>query len=137
MPSPLPRKVITVKPGVLFTTIAPAGFRLLGAIELAARRAGVDLTITSACDGAHSGPDDPHHRGEAYDIRSHDLPEPLKHTVLAEIMRACNDDGAAPATAAAGIAGGLVTSTFFGFLEAVGTDNEHIHVQVRQNRSYP
>lgn len=137
MPPPVRRQIVTVKPGVLFTTIAPAGFRLLGAIELAARRAGVNLVITSACDGEHSGPDDPHHRGEAYDIRSHDLPEPIKHTVLAEIMRACNDDGAAPAQTAAGIAGGLVTSMFYGFLEAVGTDNEHIHVQVRKGRPYP
>lgn len=135
-PAP-PRNVVHVKPGVDFTVIAPAGFRLLGAIELAARRAGVDLTITSACDGLHSGPDDPHHRGEAYDIRSHDLPELLKHTVLAEIMRACNDPGGGAALPATGIAGGLVTSTFFGFIEAVGTDNEHIHVQVRQGRPYP
>lgn len=137
MPPPLRRQAITVKPGVLFTTITPAGFRLLGAIELAARRAGVDLVITSACDGAHGGPDDPHHRGEAYDIRSKDLPEATKHTVLAEIMRAVNDDDTGPAQPVAGIAGSLATSKFFGWLERAGAVDEHIHVQIRQGRSYP
>lgn len=135
-PSIIPR-VVLVKPGVAFTLIAPAGFRLLGAIELAARRVGVQLTITSACDGAHSGPDDPHHRGEAYDVRSRDLPEAVKHTVLAEIMRACNDDGVGPAQPVPGIDASLATSKFFGFLEAAGTDNEHIHVQLRKGRNYP
>ena len=137
MPSQLPVAVVHVKPGVLFTTIAPAGFRLLGAIERAARAVNAPLTITSACDGAHSGPDDPHHRGEAFDVRSQDLPEAVKHTVLAEIMRACNDDGVGPAQPVAGIPASLATSRFFGFLEAVGTDNEHIHVQLRKGRSYP
>jgi len=135
--APSPAGVVRVKPGVLFTTIAPAGFRLLGAIERAARAVNATLTITSACDGAHSGPDDPHHRGEAYDVRSRDLPEAVKHLVLAEIMRACNDDDVGPAHPIPAIAGSLATSKFFGFLEAAGTDNEHLHVQLRQGRTYP
>jgi hypothetical protein len=136
MPNP-PVAVVLVKPGVQFTTIAPAGFRLLGAIEHAARAVGADLTITSACDGLHSGPDDPHHRGEAYDVRTHDLLEATKHTVLAEILRACNDDGVGPAQPVPGLPGSLATSTFFGWLEHAGTPDEHLHVQRRQGRVYP
>lgn len=132
-----PPRLVLVKPGVEFTVIAPAGFRLLGAIELAARRVGVTLTITSACDGAHSGPDDPHHRGEAYDVRTRDLPEAVKHTVLAEIMRGCNDDGVGPAQPVPGVAGSLASSKFYGWLENAGTDTEHIHVQIRKGRTYP
>jgi len=137
VPLPPPPRLVLVKAGVEFTTIAPAGFRLLGAIELAARRVNVTLTITSACDGTHSGPEDPHHRGEAYDIRSHDLPEAVKQAVLGEIMRACNDDGVGPAQPVPGIASSLATSKFFGWLEGAGTDTEHIHVQIRKGRTYP
>jgi hypothetical protein len=129
--------VVQVKPGVLFTTIAPAGFRLLQAIERAARAVRVELTITSACDGAHSGPEDPHHRGEAYDVRSHGLPEAVKDAVLAQILAACNDDGTGPAQPVPDIARSLASSKFFGFLEGAGTPNEHLHVQLRKGRSYP
>src|SRR6185437_3784324 len=67
---------VRVKEGVLFTKIAPAGFHILSALDMIARQSGHDLTITSACDGEHSGENDPHHRGEAYDVRTHDLPDP-------------------------------------------------------------
>jgi hypothetical protein len=111
--------VVRVKPGVEFTTIAPAGFRILAAIEISASMMLTDLTITSACDGEHSGPDDPHHRGEAYDVRSHDLPDGVKEKVLKTIM------------------GILGFERFYGFIEAPGTDNEHFHIQVKKGTTYP
>jgi hypothetical protein len=103
--------MIRIKDGVEFTVIAPAGFLILQALKLASSRLSVDLTITSACDGVHSGPADPHHTGEAYDIRSHDFPAALRPTVLVSILA------------------GLDPVHFFGFLEAPGTDNEHFHFQ--------
>lgn len=110
--------VVRVKPGVLFTTIAPGGFCMLMAIQQATAACGLDLTITSACDGEHSGPNDPHHRGEAYDIRTHDMTKEQKTEVLVFITS-------------------TLGSAFYGFLEAPGTDNEHIHVQVRKGTTYP
>jgi hypothetical protein len=107
---------VRVKPGVQFTTIAPGGFVLLGALDLTAKQIEHDLTITSACDGLHSGPDDPHHRGEAYDVRTHDLPNP-EHAVETLIVQ--------------------LGPLFFAFLEDAGTDNEHIHCQVRKGTVYP
>jgi hypothetical protein len=106
---------VFVKEGVLFTIIAPGGFRLLSAIDTAARVEA--LTITSACDGEHSGPDDPHHRGEAYDVRSHDLQDKVR--TLNAIMDC------------------LEMERFFGFLEDSGTENEHIHIQVKKGTVYP
>ncbi len=112
--------VIRLKDGVQFLTIAPAGFRILSAIDQTALALRRDLVITSACDGEHSGLGDPHHTGEAYDIRTHDFPsEDLKQLVLNNIMRI------------------LETDLFFGFLEALGTDNEHIHVQRKKVTIYP
>ena len=90
---------------------------LLEAFGEAARAIGHDVTITSACDGAHSGPDDPHHRGEAYDVRTHDVPD--KNALLAEIEKRLNP------------------TYFFVFIEGEGTDNEHIHGQVRKGVTYP
>jgi hypothetical protein len=109
--------VVRVKDGVQFTVISPAGFHMLSAFDMAARYCQHDLTITSACDGEHSGPDDPHHRGEAYDVRTHDLPD--KQLVLTTIMNY------------------LGTTKFYGFLEDPETDNEHIHCQLRHGIMYP
>lgn len=111
--------VVRVKDGVEFTKIAPAGFRILEALNRAARSFGSDLTITSACDGEHSGPNDPHHRGEAYDVRSHDFAPVSKPTALRTIMANLPDE------------------SFFGFLEDEGTANEHFHIQVRKGTVYP
>lgn len=108
--------VVRVKPGALFTVIAPGGFVILAAIEHAAWVCNTDLTITSACDGVHSGPNDPHHRGEAFDVRTHDLADPMK--VLESLQL-------------------TLGPRFFAFIESPGTTNEHIHIQVRKGTTYP
>lgn len=110
--------VVNAKAGVLFTVIAPGGFRILSAIDQVATEVGVDLVITSGCDGLHSGVDDPHHTGNAYDVRSHDLGD-VKEKVIASIMALLGYD------------------RFYGFIEAEGTDNEHFHLQVRKGVPYP
>lgn len=107
---------LRIKDGVQFAVIAPGGFRILWALESVADAVSHDLTITSGTDGAHSGPDDPHHRGEAYDVRSHDLPD--KQDALKRLLD-------------------TLDGRFFAFLEDPDTDNEHIHVQVRKGTVYP
>ena len=81
----------------------------------------MDLTITSGTDAAleHSGPNDPHHRGEAYDIRTHDLTEQQKASVLSALMAVLGWD------------------RFYAFIEAPDTENEHIHLQVKKGTTYP
>jgi hypothetical protein len=115
---------IRVKEGVSFATIAPGGFRILAALESAADHIAHDITITSGCDGAHSGESDPHHRGEAYDVRTKDLPD--KQLAL----NAIKDFLAIPEGQQEG-------SRFFAWIENEGQDNEHIHVQVRKGTVYP
>lgn len=111
--------VVLVKSNVLFTVIAPAGFRILSAIDQTAQKLDCDLIITSACDGEHSGPSDPHHTGEAYDVRSHDMSPEQKDRVLAQIMNYLGWD------------------RFYGFLEVPGTDTEHFHFQRKKGTVYP
>jgi hypothetical protein len=110
--------VIRTKPGVEFSLIAPGGFRILSALDQCAALLDTDLIITSACDGCHSGQNDPHHRGEAYDVRSHDLSADQKERILKTVM-------------------GILGERFYGFLEAPDTDNEHFHYQVRKGTEYP
>lgn len=109
--------VVRVKDGVEFSKIAPGGFRILGAIDRAAKSLELDLVITSACDGMHSGDFDPHHRGEAYDVRTKGLED--KQRVLAAIQS------------------NLEFDHFYAFLESPDTDNEHIHIQVKKGTVYP
>ncbi len=112
-------RVVKVKDGVTFTKIAPAGFRILNAIETTARRAGFDLVITSACDGLHSGPDDPHRRGEAYDVRSQGFTPDQKLVILNCFLAL------------------LPADQFYCFLEAPNTSNEHWHLQIKKGTVYP
>ena len=117
---------VLVKPGVLFTDpadptrplIAPAGYVILEALKSAANRLGTDLRITSGTDGAHSGPLDPHHTGEAYDVGSHEFSSALRPVVLRTIM-----DGLDPAR-------------FYGFLEFPDTIDEHFHIQRRKATTF-
>lgn len=96
--------------------IAPGGFRLLAAIDATAQEIGHDLTITSGTDGEHSGPEDPHYRGEAYDVRTQDLPDKQK---ALEILQA------------------HIGPLFYAFIEDPGTPNEHIHCQVAKGTTFP
>lgn len=106
---------VRFKDGVQFK-ISPGGIRILAALDHAAQVIAHDITITSGADGTHSGPEDPHFRGDAYDNRTHDLPDPQ----LA--LKAIQD---------------FLGDRFFSWIEAAGTDNEHIHTQVRKGTVYP
>lgn len=111
--------VVRVKDSVQFSKIAPAGFRILSAIDQVSAQIGVDLVITSGTDGMHSGDADPHHSGEAYDVRSHDLDPVLKEKVIARIM------------------GILGWDYFYGFIENQDGADEHFHLQRKKNTIYP
>ena len=109
--------VVLVKDGVMFKMGAPGGFVILAAITGACAAIGHDVTITSGSDGEHSGPNDPHHSGNAYDVRTHDVPD--KNALLLEIEKR------------------LDPGCFFAFIEDPGGPNEHIHAQVRKGTVYP
>lgn len=111
--------VTTAKEGVLFEKIAPAGFRILSAIDQVSQALSVNLVITSGTDGLHSGPNDPHHRGEAFDVRSQSFNVDLKQQILDGIMRRLGFD------------------RFYGFLESEATANEHFHFQTKKGTTYP
>lgn len=125
--------MILTKGGVLFERIAPAGFRILGALERVAREYRLDLVITSGTDGAHSGPNDPHKRGVAYDVRTHNLPpEQVLHVLQRVMVELCDSDETLQQ-----VSGGLASAKFFGQFEHPGKPSAHLHFQLRHGRDYP
>ena len=71
--TPIP--VLRVEPGVKFDCIAPAGARIIAAVDGATKVLGIDLWISSGTDG--HGPTSPHTRGEAYDVSIKDMSIPV------------------------------------------------------------
>ena len=113
--------MIRVKAGVEFGhEIAPAGMRILEVLKQIAAIVDFDITITSARDGAHSGPNDPHHTAEAFDLRTKGLTKTQKATLLASLQTALYQE----------------PRLFYAFLEAPQSPNEHIHCQRRQGTVY-
>jgi len=115
--------VVRFKEGVQLRG-SPGGARILAAFDHTAKAIGHDMTITSGTDGLHSGPNDPHKRGDAYDGRTHDLPD--KQAALKELQ-----DFLGPA--------------FYVFIEDPDDvthadpdkSNEHFHCQVKKGTVYP
>lgn len=124
------------KPGVKIDRLSIGGACIVAALLQTAAQLPFDLTLTSGNEGPHSGPDDPHPRGDALDVRSHDLADQaLKQRVLALVMSALarfDHQSGIVATS-----GGLASAHFFGFLETPHAANEHFHIQVRQGVTFP
>ena len=106
---------IELKPGVEIEPLVPAGARILDALKNLPLP--FACVITSGRDGVHSGPQDPHKLGEAYDLRTHGLTEDQKQTWLKMLQ---SDLG----------------SRFYAFLEAPGAPEEHIHCQRAKGTVY-
>ena len=103
------------KPGVVLVP-SPGGAMLIAGLVYTAMQIKHDLTVTSGADGEHSGPDDPHHFGNAFDVRTHDLPD-KEYALQSLIVQ--------------------LGPLFYAFLEDENTDNEHIHCQVLKGTTYP
>lgn len=116
-----------MKPGVVLTTIAPGGMRILEALKATAKDLAIDIAIT--CGNEAHEDDDPHTLGAAIDFRTHDWSDEFKQKVLLVLMQQLQrgpDDLVVEASQ------GLATLHFFGWIEHPGAYNEHCHVQVRR-----
>lgn len=125
--------VVTFKSGVLpISKITPGGMRILSMLDVCARQLHLDLVITCA-DKDHPQTD-PHSRGCAYDVRSHDFRPEIKPVVLQTMMAGLSDG---PEDVILPKDGGFVTAKFFGWLEHPGEVTEHFHFQQRNGIAYP
>lgn len=109
--------VVRVKDEWVTITPSPAGFHILWAVRLSALVLGHDIIITAGSNGIHSGPEDPHYKGNAFDLHTHNVPD--KQLMLDTIMA------------------NLGKEKFYGFIEDETESNEHIHVQLRHGILYP
>lgn len=123
---------ITFKAGCATTIIAPSGVRILSALERCAQVLQQNLVITCGCD-SHP-PSDPHSRGEAFDVRSHDLTPAQKTSLLSAMMQALSEG---PQDTITPKDGGYVTQHFFGWLEHADQVTEHFHWQQRNGTVFP
>lgn len=124
--------IVTHRPSVRFSQIAPAGFKILAAIQHAAESCDWDLEITSGTD-SHTQPS-AHVTGEAYDLSVkgmsaqtiEDVKKALEaslgplFTVLYEVPKRPSDPTLRP------IAYVNVNAT-----------GPHFHIQRRKNTVYP
>ena len=100
--------------------MAPAGARILEVLKRLVAGYSFDVTITSAWDGTHSGPNDPHKTFEAFDLRTNTLTDDQTIDLLTDLRR-------------------LLYKTprkFYAFLENPGAPTEHVHVQRRKGTTY-
>ena len=123
--------VVRHRPGVQFDVIAPAGFRILSALDQAAQRCGVDLMITSGTDSHETGA---HPGGEAFDVsvlslsaqQIADVKASLERTlgplftVLYEVREVPSDPTLRP----------------IAYVNAKAT-GPHFHVQRKKNTTFP
>ena len=111
---------ILIKKGVTFAPLAPAGAQILSKLKQVVDRYDFDVTITSGNDGTHSGPKDPHHSGEAFDLRTNTLAKAQKQALLDDLKAALYKPD----------------RRFYVLLERPGKPGEHIHVQRRAGTTY-
>lgn len=123
---------VTVKTGAMLNGLAPAGIRLLAALEVTARRLNLHLVVTCGTD-SHP-PNDPHSLGVALDIRTNDQTFETKKLMLNALIAEVSE-GALDAPMV--ISNGLGTSLFWGWIENPGAADEHLHAQLRHGRVYP
>lgn len=112
---------ILIKPGVILgDSLHPAGARILDVVKELAAGYDFDVTITSGRDGVHSGPDDPHHQGAAFDFRTNTLTAEQKQLFLRDLQHALYKQD----------------RRFYVFIEDAGGPNEHCHCQKRAGTDY-
>lgn len=112
---------LLIKPGVSFGPMTPAGARILEVLKRLTQSYTFDVVITSAADGIHSGPTDPHKTGEAFDLRTQTLTQAQKTLLVRDLQHELYNPE---------------QRRFYAFLEGAGTLNEHIHVQRRAGTTY-
>ena len=102
--------MISFKRGVRLHGLKPQIAAILTLCDgVYARHNVVDCVVTSINDGYHI-PKSRHYRGEAVDLRVHNIPKQLRIQVVEEIRRALPMD-------------------FDIILESIDTPNEHIHIE--------
>lgn len=115
--------------------LAPAGVRMLGALDALARRFQHDIVVTTT-DGNHP-PSDPHSLGEAFDVRTKGLPTTMGRSVLLQaLLLELADPDESPAPVPGIALENLATRRFYGQIENPDADNEHLHIQRRNGTVY-
>lgn len=111
---------IVCKPGTVFGGFSRALLRVLDVLDQVAALelpgAPPALTITAGSNGQHAE-GSAHYRYEAVDVRTHDVAHEAKPVLVALLRQ-------------------QLGGAFFVDLEAPGTTNEHVHIQLRRGQRF-
>ena len=123
--------VLRHRPDVRFNKIAPAGFRILAALDKATKVIGFDLEITSGTDSHTSGQ---HPLGQAYDVSVKGMTIP----VIARLKKFLQQELGERFTVLYEVPD-LVTDADEALIAYVNPDasGKHLHLQVRKGTVYP
>lgn len=108
--------ILKFKPSVRVLGIRPEMVLATIVIQSAYERKGVDCVVTVGMDGQHSIGSE-HYTGLALDFRLHNVSQPVRDGLVAEIRDALGPD-------------------FDVIWEAAGTENEHLHVEYDPKQPY-
>jgi hypothetical protein len=126
--------IITCKDNVRLKGVTPALAWIFYVLDGFVRHSAAkylpgELVITAIYDGKHL-PDSKHYLGEAVDIRSKNFATLADRTTFRkELEDALNNH---PLATAQGVG-----NRFRVLFEDAGTDNEHLHVQVKKGSNFP
>lgn len=102
--------------------VTPAGLRILSVLQQIASAQDRDLVLTAGTNGNHSGPGDPHTRGDAFDLRLLDRSPIQRQTLVGLIVAKL----------------GPAFTVLYEMAEATPqTTEEHCHIQVKKGTVYP
>lgn len=117
--------------------LKPAGLRIICEACNIVKDLPWDVGITSGTEGQHSGPTDPHPRGEAIDFMTHNFRTMEEKYSFASSLAIRLNDGLATRVNGHDDVDGWAGAKFFVFVEHPGQPKEHVHAQVRKGCQYP
>lgn len=131
VPTARPVHVLRCKPGVTFACIAPGGFRILAALDNAAKVMSVDLIITAATNDHTTGR---HVSGEAIDISTRDLTPQMVQRLKRVLEQALGDRFTVVFETPTLPTDPILQSIAWVNGDATGA---HLHIQVKKATTYP
>lgn len=117
--------VVRCLPSVVLTGLAPAGIRLLSALDLMAQTIRRDLTVTCGLEAHTEGA---HPRGEALDVRTRDLSEPQILVLVDGLKKVLGRDFTVLYEVPTKPVGALAPISFVN----AGATGPHLHLQLKK-----
>ena len=126
-------RYVRVKTGAGFPTLAPAGVRILAALDAAASSLGVVLLVTSGSEERGRSLSDPHMTGEAADVRVSHLADGQVRALVADLRSLLGPAFTVLYEVPTAYHGPLADIAY----RSAGATAPHLHIQRAKGTSWP